>query len=238
MGIAANLNFLNKHKEARIFLNKLNESKLSDYEYRHKWRSTIVSYLDEGNIKEAIATLKTQQEESLNGNNNREPSFHIYYSYLRMVRLYFENNQGIKGFEAYENWNKYVQANSKRESTKQRVQSLKNYYMAYKAYIENDLESAINLLESYDKIKGKQLDASRTLKAKILIKKKEYNKAAEFLLEGDLSSYYNQYWLTLALIGKKDFVAAQKWKHKIINKNERNDINLALVRQKAKNLDL
>lgn len=77
MGITTNLNFLDKHAEGREYLKRLENSTLSDYEYRHKWRAKVVSFLDEGDFANAINTLEQQKKESLSNKNKREPIFHI-----------------------------------------------------------------------------------------------------------------------------------------------------------------
>lgn len=236
IGIAANMNFLEKHKKGRLFLERINESGLSDYEYRHKWRARVTSYLDEGNLDAAITVLEAQKQESISGRNKREPIFHIYFAHLRKTRLYFENNQTVEGLKEYEQWNTYVQSNSKNENTKRRVQNLEFYYLSYQAFLEKDWKLATKLLMEYDTINGKVNDQSRILKAKILIDQAKVTDAITELRKSDLTNSYNQYWLALGLFKNGEYPEAEKWLDVILNTNERNDIDLAIVRRKSEEL--
>ncbi|WP_452224604.1 tetratricopeptide repeat protein [Lacinutrix chionoecetis] len=231
MGITANLNFLNKHEQGRKFLEKIDESILSDYEYRHKWRALVVSFIDQGNYKEAINALENQKIESLYGKNEREPLFHIYYAFLRKTRLFFENNQSAAGLEEYYNWNSYVQKNFKNEATKKRVLDLENYYLAYAAYVDGKYNQAINFLDNYEKMHI--TDASKNIRGKIHKALGNASNAIELFKDTDLSNPYNQYWLAIAYIDIGKVKEAKYLIKKIAQLNERNNIDLALVRKKA-----
>lgn len=232
MGIAANLNFLNRHSEARTYIERLDESILSDYEYRHKWKAQVVSYLDEGDTDKAIGVLEDQKQESISGKNSREPLFHIYYSFLRKTRIYFENGQAEKGLTEYKKWNEYVQENIKSEGTKTRIQHLSIYYEAYKLYLEDNTVLALEKLARFHKKNG-ETDASNILTARIFMKEKNYLQAIERLEQTDITSPYNQYWFMVALEGSGKLEAAKQWRAQIVDLNDRNNINLALVRKKA-----
>ncbi len=231
MGISTNLNFLDKHAEARTYLNRLVDSTLSDYEYRHKWRAKVVSFLDEGDFKNAVQTLEQQKNESLTKVNTREPTFHIYYSYLRKTKLYFENDDFQNGFQEYLAWNKYVMENFKSEATKSRVTNLKKYYLGYQAYIEGDYNSALKIVAGINK--ENETDDVKVLRCKIYIKENKFQLAIDAVSQTDLTNPYNQYWLMMANKMHGNTIEALKWKNKIIQLNDRNNIDLALVRKKA-----
>jgi tetratricopeptide (TPR) repeat protein len=233
MGITANLNFLDKHKEGREYLKRLRGSTLSDYEYRHKWRAKVVSFLDEGDIENAINTLEQQKQESISGKNKREPVFHIYFSHLRKTRLYFENKDFVNGFKQYSEWNKYVDKNIKSEATKTRIKNLGKYYEAYTEYIKGNNTIAINLLSKFSGEKA--TDNVKVLLGKIYIAEKKYQAAINKISETDLSNPYNQYWLMLSYKGNNNLLEAKKWKNKVIQLNDRNNIDLAIVRIKSVN---
>ena len=236
MGIAANYNFLGQHVKARKFLKRLKEEKLSDYEYRHLWRSEIVSYLDEGNIAAALKLLENQKQASLKQVNKREPLFHIYYAFLRKTRLYFENNDPDYGLKEYYAWNTFVEKNFENKNTKARVKNLEFYYLAYQSYLNHQLSKAQDFIDQFEKVNGKKTDRSINLSAKIYLKQKEYSMAINLLKQTDLDNPYNQYWLALAFLKKGDLAASNIWKKKVCNANKRNNIDLALVRKKAKHL--
>lgn len=236
MGITTNLNFLNKHAEGRESLKRLEDSTLSDYEYRHKWRAKVVSFLDEGDLINAIHTLEQQKQESLGKKNKREPIFHIYYSYLRKTKLYFENQDFENGLREYILWNKYVQENIKSESTKTRIRSLKSYYDAYASYLKGNNSFTLKILSEIGE--ENQTDDSKILISKVYIKENKYQLAIDKISQTDLSNAYNQYWLMMAYMKNKNIAEAKKWRDKIIQLNDRNNIDLALVRKKAQSVNL
>ncbi|WP_298899107.1 tetratricopeptide repeat protein [uncultured Psychroserpens sp.] len=238
MGIAANLNFLDKHKEARQTLKYLDISTLSDYEYRHHWRSEIVSYLDEGDYKNATKTLEAQKQESLSGKNKREPIFHIYYAFLRKTRLYFENSQSDEGWNEYQQWNTYVQNTIKNEKTKKRILDLGLYYESYSAFIDGDFNRAMSKLEAFNLAHGEDTEAAKLLRAKLLFAKASYDMAVQQLLECDTNDPLTQYWLAKAYLKLNKKQEAKTYLNKILTLNDRNNINLAIVRKKTINLKL
>lgn len=233
IGITANMNFLNKHDEGRKFLERLHDEKLSDYEYRYKWRARVTSYLDEKNFNEAVNTLEEQKQQSIQGKNKREPNFHIYYSYLRKTRFYFEYNEAEQGFEEYKKWNDYVQKNNKNEKTRKRINNLRHYYLAYSALIDNDLLSAQNHLDKFISINQGETDKSKVLLSRIFLAQNAVEKAIAKIEETDLKNPYNQYWLMIAYKKTGDKLNAKMLKNKILNLNEPNNINLSLVRKKT-----
>lgn len=236
MGIAANLNFLDKHAKARKFLKKLNENNLSDYEYRHLWRSQVVSFIDEGNLNGALDILEKQKQASLKEINKREPRFHIYYTFLRRTRLFFEDEDSFKGMEEYEKWNAFMQENYENKSTKSKIKNLKIYYSAFKSYLNGDYPLALDLIKQYESLNTKPTDMSLMLKARVFIMEQNYTMAVETLKKTNLDNPFNQYWLANAYLKLGNEELANYWKNEVLQMNDRNDIDLALVRKKAKNL--
>lgn len=234
MGIAANLNFLNRHSEARLFLKKLDQiPTLSDYEYRHKWRSKVVSYLDEGQLDSALVVLQAQKETGIQNATTHEPFFHAYYSFLRRTRLFFEKKDGSSGWKEYKAWNAYIQENSKSEGTKQRLTQLGDYYQAYAHLLQQKPEKAIEFLNNYKKTLKEENDQYRHLLARIFEAQGQVKEALAIAKQLDLSDAYYQYFYAKLLqkAGEKD--EAKTWFTKIAKTNERNDIDLAVVRKMA-----
>jgi tetratricopeptide (TPR) repeat protein len=233
IGISANMNFLGKHEEGRKFLVKLKEEKLNDYEYRHKWLAIVTSYIDEGKIEKALEELETQKTTSLNGFNKREPTFHIYISFLRKTRLYFESNQPGKGYSEYEKWMQYVDNNFKNEKIVTRLRNLDFYYKAYHSYLNNEIEQAEAELLLFNKNNEDETDDSRVLLSRIYMSKMMNDKAVSVLEETDLDNPYNQYWLMTAYNKIGELNKSIELQNNIINLNDRNNIDLALVRRKS-----
>lgn len=233
MGISTNLNFLNRHVEARKNLGKLDRLTLTDYEYRHKFRSYVVSYLDEGRIDSAMSILEMQKELGINNMTSFEPFFHAYYAYFRLTRLFFEKGDWKNGMTTYQEWQNYVMKNSTHKNTQKRVNDFENYYRAYAYYLQGEFGPAEDKLDKYLEKIEEENDSYCILKSRILTARNELVEAMELVERTNLNSPYNQfqYAEVLSDIGDKD--NARIWYNKVINTNTLNDIDLALVRMQA-----
>lgn len=227
MGKAANLNFLEKHAEARAVLPKLDTLKLSDYEDRHRWRSMMGSFVDEGKLGEGIAVLSKQNKYA----NQSKDSHQIFFSHLRATRLYFENGDAKGGLREYERWTKSEVSN---EAVRQRIAKLDNFYKAYAAFLDDKLDLAKSFLKKYDEANGSTNDDSKILTARILTKENKLSEAIEIVESTDLENAYNQFRLAeiYELSGQKNL--ARDWYQKATTHNTLNDLDFALVRKKAK----
>lgn len=229
MGKAANLNFLNRHTEARKILLKLNKIKLGDYEDRHKWRSNVISFVDEGKLGSAIEVLKEQYKDADERNNLTMQ----YESLSRIVRLHFENKQPTEGLKAYKNLNTFAQTKLSNEDTKKRVLHVGIYYDAYAAYLRDDFDLAKELLAKFESENGSPTDESKILMVFMLIKGKKYDSALEVIKTVDLENPYNIFWMAEVYKLKGDKTAAEKWFGKVATKLEMNNLDYALVRGKT-----
>ncbi len=233
IGTAANLNYLDRHIEARKFLTKLDDIKeMSDYNFRHRWRAEVVSYLDEGKVDSALVVLENQKQMGIKKTTTHEPLFHAYYGFLRKTRLYFEKEDWKNGLKEYEEWNEFVQKNSTQQSTKVRLQKLKDYYEAYVHFLQKDFDQANSSLQKYVTAVEKENDQYLILKAKMQYAQGNNKAALDAIKNTDLTDYYNQFMYAsiLEALDKKE--EAKKWFNKIQNANQIDDISLALVRKK------
>lgn len=230
MGKSANLNFLERHEEARKILPQLEKMKLSDYEDRHRWRSMMGSFVDEGKIKQGIAVLDKQNEYARQKKDNHQ----IFFSHLRATRLYFEIGDWKNGLKEYKKWKDYFQTAVSDERIKQRVAILENYYKAYAEFLKGKYTSAHALLIKYDQINGSVDDESKILKARIFLKEKKAAEALEIAKTTNLSNAYNQFRLAeiYRSLGKNEL--AKDWYERASTHNTVNDLDFALVRRKAK----
>ncbi len=234
IGTAANLNYLGKHTKAREFLTKLDSiAAMSDYNFRHRWRAEVVSYIDEGKLDSALVVLENQKQMGIHKTTTHEPLFHAYYGFLRKTRLYFEKGDWKNGLQEYQQWNAYVQANSTRATTKKRLQNLKDYYEAYASFLQKDFNQAKISLQKYLEAIEKENDQYLILKAKILHAQGNLNEAIAAIKNTDLTDSYHQfiYATILEALGKKE--DAKIWFSNIQNANLIDDISLALVRRKV-----
>ena len=225
MGSSTNLSFLGRYTEARGVLDKLGHIPLSDYEYRHKWRASICSYLIEGKIDSAISTLQQQYGESASGINQREPIFHQYIALSRRTRLYFENNQPEKGLKSYQDFKTFVIGNITNTATINSVLGLENYYQAYSNYLKGDYQKAQMLLENESNLS----EDLNLLKAKILLRENEFKKAIAILENLDENNPYHLFWLAKAYKLNNQTEPYEFTSEQIYSKIEVNNLDYALI---------
>lgn len=223
MGTAANLNFLNRHNEARTFLKKLDKMELSDYEDRHKWRARFTSYIDEGNLDSAIVILKTQNETA----KPIQEYTQAYFSYQRVIWLMLEAGYANQALETYREWETYVETEFSNENTIQNVKNQVHFYTAFTHFINNEYDRALDLLDTHYPNPSEQVSV---LRARILIRKGNLKEAQNLLAETDMNEPWNRYWHahTKELLGHSEF--ADKEYEAILELNTINDIDFSLAR--------
>ena len=133
----------------------------------------------------------------------------------------------------YEAWSEYIQANSTKERTKQNVLKLKDYYLAYASFLQGQYEESLVHLNKYLENLEEENDNYRTLLAKILKEQGKVTEAVVTVKRSNLQNPYNQYFYASFLKETRQTEAYSKSLEKIVSLNERNSIDLALVRRKA-----
>ncbi|GAB5398467.1 MAG: hypothetical protein Aureis2KO_00520 [Aureisphaera sp.] len=225
IGVATNLSLLGRYDEARKALIPLGELKLSDYEYRHRWRAEVCSYLMEGDMDSAIVTLRSQQKQSLLESPPREPIFHRYITASRITRLYFEKGDWQSGMQSYKEWLDFVENNLTNQETIQNVRDMVVYFEAYSKLLQRLPDDAIELLEP---LTFKTEDV-KLLLARAQMEKQEYIAAIE-LLEGiDSQNAYYLYWLAKAYQGNGSIAQFHATLERIPSLIETNNLDYAII---------
>ena len=158
---------------------------------------------------------------------------YLYFSFLRKTRFYFENNQSKQGLLEYKEWYKYINESDRSEKAKTSIRNLENYYLAYAAFLDNKLEDASMYLNKYTSSNEGETDSSKILLSRVLLANEQIEKAINKILETDLNRPYNQYWLMIAYKKAGDTKNVKKYRDKILSLNDRNNIDLSLVRRKT-----
>ncbi len=235
IGIAANLNYLNQHSKARKELEKLDNFKdISDYNFRHKWRARVVSYIDEGKLDSAILVLENQKQLGLKKETTHEPLFHAHMSFLRKLNLLFEMGDIENGKREYEEWLQFTKNNISRESTLKNVQDLGDYYIAYEHFHKNRFDHALQSIELYKESITEENAQYKRLMAKILWKKGNPEQALMVLVSTGLEGHSEQYLYASVLLSEGQKNEAQVWVDKINSTYLIDDIDLALTRYRVR----
>ncbi|MEP4531875.1 MAG: tetratricopeptide repeat protein [Cyclobacteriaceae bacterium] len=230
MGLAANYNYLSEFAKARRHLRICDTLALSDYQYRHMWKGTVVSYIEEDLIDSAVVTLRRQRQAVVDKIHHREPVFHLFYGYKRAVRLLFEAGNTIDGMNEYEQWLTFCK-DSLKTTTYERIELLRPYYEAFGAYNQKDNALAIEILNMHAEAPGELTKEAKVLKARILLAQGESLEACEILEALPEMDVYEQSWYAAALIQVGEKEQGKKLLLNIIDMKELNNIDLALARQ-------
>ena len=228
-GKAANLNFLNRHAEARELLTPLLNFKLGERDTYHVWIAIECSYLDEGKHQLAIDFLKDQLESG----KDKHTFVHKYVLQTHIISLCFEYGKAKEGLAAYEQLNSFVQTESQSEETKKRTASLSTYYQAHSLFINHKLEDAENQLSIYDKQGERQGANSKQLLAEIRMVQKRWNDALTLIEQTDIDNPYNQFLKAQCLQSMGKISEAKELYRTIAERNETQSVDYHMVRSRA-----
>ena len=231
IGIATNLNFLEKHEEARAQLKKLEEIARNDGERRAAYFTMAVSYVDEGNTQKALQALNQQYESNKKITDSTAMAENL--NIMGLVLL-----ESGKYDEAVQNFYKaleIVKQSDRSEEVKDNFNRGYLYNTAYVALKQADFKKAKTNAEEYAKqamdINNPNLiRVSHQLKGMIALEEKEYDTAINKLKQANQQNPYNLYRIALAYNGQGDKENADMYFKKAANFNGFNNINYAFVR--------
>ncbi|HYF29500.1 MAG TPA: tetratricopeptide repeat protein [Chitinophagaceae bacterium] len=228
-GVATNLNFIDRHAEARAFLAPLLTTPLPERESYHLMHAYQCSYLDEGKVDSAILILK--QHGAAAKQKNRFTQRFLALS--NATRILFEHGDTIRGKEAYQELNAFVQNETQNEGLKKQTAALKLYYDAYALYIGGHTAEARRALEAYVAAKGNADDQSKILLTKLHLREKDVAGAEAFLKQCDAGNPYVQFWLAKTYLLSKRSNEARTLLKKVAELNQMHELDYQLVRRPA-----
>ena len=231
IGIATDLNFLNKHEEARAQLKKLEEIARNDGERRAAWFAMTVSYVDEGNTDKALEALNWQLESNKKINDPTAMAGNLNV----MGNVLLESGKIEEAIKKFDAALEIVDQSDRSEEVKDNFRRGHLFNTAYAAFKQKDFKKAKNNAAEYAKQANEinnpnLIRASHQLNGMIALEQKEFNTAIAELLQSNLQNSYNLYRLALAYKGLGDKKNAELYLQKSIHFNGLNDINYAFVR--------
>ncbi|MEJ2543190.1 MAG: tetratricopeptide repeat protein [Calditrichaceae bacterium] len=231
IGIATNLNFLDRHDEARAELKKLEAMARNDGERRAAWLAMTVSYVDEGNMDKALETLSWQFESNKKINDHTAMAGNLNL----MGNVLLESGKIKEAIKKFDAALEIVEQSDRSEEVKDNFRRGYLFNTAYAAVKQSDLAKAKNKASEYAKqaeeINNPNLTrASHRLNGIIALAEKEFDKATKELEHSSMQNPYNLYRLALAYKGMGDAKNAELYLQKAIHFNGLNNINYAFVR--------
>ncbi|MGE5860590.1 MAG: tetratricopeptide repeat protein [Ignavibacteria bacterium] len=234
VGIATNYNYLGKHNDSRIQLQKYYKMARNDGEKRAALFATAVSYIDEGNFTKALEEMNKQL---LIGEKINDAAA-ITGDYNTIGNILFEMG---KYDEAKANYDKSLQASEGSNlsaEVKNATKRLDIYNQARVALMKGDLSAAKEKSKQFMEETAAanntfQIWLSHELEGMVALKEKDYKKAEDEFKNGNQQNPYTFYRIALALEGAKDKEGAKKYYKIAGNFNALNNMNQAFIRNKA-----
>ncbi|HVO74323.1 MAG TPA: tetratricopeptide repeat protein [Ignavibacteriaceae bacterium] len=234
VGIATNYNFLGKHDEARMELQKYYNMARNDGEKRAALFAMAVSYIDEGNFPKALEEMNQQLQMGEKINDAAA----ITGDYQVIGNILFEMG---KYDEAKTNYDKALQtseASNLSAEVKDATKRLDLYNQGRIALMKGDLSTAKEKSKEFTEQAAAannifQIWLSHDLAGMIALKEKDYNKAEDEFKKSSLQNPYTFYRLALAMEGKKDKEGAKNYYKMAGNFNSLNNMNQAFIRSKS-----
>ncbi len=234
LGIAANLNFLDKHQEARDQLQELFHLSNTDNDRQMALFGIAVSYIDEGKLTNGIKTFEKRIKMS---EMIRDIPSIVSDSRL-IAYVLLEMNLPDKAEEKYNNAMSRITESDYTPDIKDNTTREIPYFMVQLALARNDILTAKTEQERYKEMAKEYASILRTrvvheIAGIIALYEKNYNEAVKELELGREQSAYNLYRTALAYEGLGDTAKAIEKFKQTAYFNSLNDFNYSLIRKKA-----
>ena len=233
IGIATNLNFQGKHKEARGQIQEMFRTARTDGERQLAYLATVTSYVDEGQLGKAVEGLgKRYALAEKNG------------SAIQMVAdLNIMGNLLLEAGKVREAQAKYGQAwtLSEESDIPAAAQRARHANAARVALKKSDVASAKSATEEFRTLAESANIPGQTrlyhqLSGMLALEEKAYDRALEELQQANQQNPRTLFRMALAYQGQGDSENAKLLCERIEGLNQLNSINYSLVRHKAQQL--
>jgi tetratricopeptide (TPR) repeat protein len=234
IGIATNLNFLNRHEQARQQLETLWQLAHNDAERRAALFARAVSFVDEGDYQTAIDIIK--QSYAIAEKNKDDAN--MAGDLILIGNILLEKGDSKEASEHFATALKIIKISSLSDEVKANAERGYLYNNARVAIMDNDLKTAKNntdlFFDSVKKVNNpNQIRLAHELLGRIALKENNYETAVQELNQANLQNPYNLYRLAWAYKGTNNKTEVEKYLDMVIHFNALNNIQYAFVRQKV-----
>lgn len=237
IGIATNFNFKGEHENARKQLQKFYDTALDDGQRRAAHFAMAVSYVDEGNMDQALAECKKQYAFAKEINDAAAMAGDLN----AMGNILLEVGKPDQALAKFEKAVKLIKESDLSNEIKENAKRGLLFNAARVALKKNDLATAKAKSEKFQKQveavnDANQIRLSHQLAGMIALAEKDYNKALAELQQANQQNSYNIYRMAVAYEGKGEQEKAEEMYAKAANFNALNSLNHAFIRNKAKKI--
>ncbi len=237
IGIATNYDFLGRHADARKAAQELFDNAVNDGQRRAAHFAMAVSYIDEGNLDNAIAEIEKQMAFA----NQIDDAANMSGDLALIAFLQLEQGKPDEATAKYKESMDIVQQSNLTDEFKENNRLGYLFNETQVALKKGDLAKAKDNQKKYaaqaEANQSRfQIWAAHQLAAMIALEEKDYQKALTELQQSNLQNMYNLYRLVLAYKGLGDKENAKKTCEELVKYNQLNSLNYALVRHKAEKM--
>ena len=234
-GIAANLNLLGRHEEAREQLLVLYKNARNSREMRAAHFATAISYVDEGRFEDALSELDKQYDLAKKIND----VIGMVGDLVVMGNILLELEAVAEAAEKYQQAKDMTEASDLAENVKNNNRRFYPYFASLIAIANHDYVLAGELADQFIEkviLVGNPLDKllSHELSGIIALAESDYDSAIFELNQADQQNPYNLYRLALAYNGKGELDKYNKYLKMATDYNSVNDLDFAFIRNKQK----
>ena len=235
VGIATNLNYLDRNSEAREQCQKLFEIARDDGEKRTAIFTMAVSFVNEGNLEMALQKLGEQYALAKEINDAAAMAGDLN----TMGNIYFEKGEFEKAMANYEMANKVFQESDLSEDVKENAKMGYLFNQSIIAMKSEDFKTANAKAKEYlDKATEKnnptQIRTGNGLMGRIAMEEKDYSAAIGYFEKANQQNPYNLYRMALCYKAQDDLENAKIYCEKAANFNSLNSMTYAFCRKAAK----
>jgi tetratricopeptide (TPR) repeat protein len=235
-GIAADLMYQEKHKEAMEQLQKEFDLARNDGERRRALVSMAVCNTDEGKPAEALAKLSKASALAEQQGDKAGMGFHS----IARADLLLNAGKSKEAKAEYDKALELVRQSTVPDTVKKNLELGYHGKLALVAGANKDFENAKKEAETmragFEALGNPtQMKAAHEVLGIISLQQKRYDEAISHLNQADLESPYTMFQLARAYAGKKDADLAKEWYRKAANAYTLPDLNYAMVRKAALN---
>lgn len=236
-GIAADLMYMDKPDEAIVELRKITEKARSDGERRTALFGLTVVALDSGKMDEALELV--DQQYALGEKTSDVPA--MVGDLQLKGNLLLELGKFDEAKALYARALKMTEESTQSQQIKYNTRRFDHYNMARVALGNNDLATAKTEAGEFWKLAEAsknpfQVKLAHELAGIVALEEKNYDKALAELQQANQQNPYNLYRQCLAYDAKGDSAKSKEFCAKAADFNSLPQINLALVRMKARKM--
>ena len=237
IGIATNLNFMDRHADARKQLEKLYASAVDDGQRRQAHFAMAVSYIDEGNTEKALLEINNQYLIAERINDHTAMSG----DHIAMGNILYEAGEYDKALIHYQKSVKAIEMSNLAEEVKETTRRNNLFFEGRVALMRGDLTTAKTKSKEYTKRTTAnnnplEIRLAHEFQGMIALESKDYKTAHANLLKANQQNPSNLYRLAVAYNGQGEKKAAKEMCQKAANFNALNSLNQAYAKHKAKKM--